>query len=193
MCQNIRFLSKKYILCYKTTILRCNLKVEDTCSVTKIITALIHGNPEVEDARGELLVVFSAPNSDPTWIFFPLNHLEVVKSPNRVFAHVLPPILLKSHNIFLLLKFHNSVLHPIIMFSKSHNRVFLNPIIMFPNPMIVFCWWPLKSHNHVLLAARIDLNKWNTNLRRLLRFYININELFITTTRNVLGIFEFPV
>ena len=64
------------------------------------------------------------------------------KSPNRVFAYVLPPILLKSHNIFLLLKFHNSVLHPIIMFSKSHNRVFLNPIIVFS-----------QSHDRVLLVA----------------------------------------
>ena len=62
LCQNIRFLSsfcqKSVFFCYKTTNLGRNLKVEDTSSVTKIITALIHGNPEVEDARGELLVVF---------------------------------------------------------------------------------------------------------------------------------------
>ena len=89
----VKFLSKKCVFCYNTIILRRNLKVEDTSSVTKIITALIHGNPEVEDARGELLVVFSAPNSDPTWIFFPLNHLEVVKNheekhPSREHASI---------------------------------------------------------------------------------------------------------
>ena len=89
----------------------------------------------------------------------------VLKSHNRVFAHVLPPILLKSHNLFL----------PAILL-KFHNRVFLIPWSCFAggflNPIIVFCWWPLKSNNHVLPAARIDLNKWNTNLRRLLRFYM---------------------